>query len=83
MQQTFWLVGRSVYDTIQPAVMERRNAICPQLFETPDLTEIASPGGDENDEVFEVGIFHTFFFCILNCVLLQYYGTSYGYVIYF
>ena len=69
MQQTFWLVGRSVYDTVQPVIMERRNAICPQLYETPDLTEIAPPDGEENDEVFEVGIFHTFCFYILNFVL--------------
>ena len=50
MQQTFWLIGKSEYDTIQPKVVERRNAICPQLFEAPDLTQ----DNDENDEVFEV-----------------------------
>ena len=54
MQQTFWLIGRSVYDTIQPKVVERRNAICPQLYETPDLTEINAQNNDENDDVFEV-----------------------------
>ena len=55
MQQTFWLVGRSVYDTVQPKVVERRNAICPQLYEAPDLAQLSPQNNDENDDVFEVG----------------------------
>ena len=54
MQQTFWLIGKSVYDTVQPKVVDRRNAICPQLYEAPDLTQITPQDDDENDDVFEV-----------------------------
>ena len=54
MQQTFWLIGRSVYYTVQPNVVERRNAICPQLYEAPDLAQLSPQNNDENDDVFEV-----------------------------
>ena len=55
MQQTFWLIGSSVDDTIQPKAAERRNAICPQLYEAPDLAQLSPQNNDENDDVFEVG----------------------------
>ena len=52
MQQTFWLIGSSVDDTIQPKAAERRNAICPQLYEAPDLAQLSPQ--TEDDDVFEV-----------------------------
>ena len=52
MQQTFWLIGSNVDETVQPQAVERRNAICPQLYETPDLTQMTSQ--TEDDDVFEV-----------------------------
>ena len=54
MQQTFWLISKSEYDTVQPKRDERRNAICPQLFEASDLVQINTPTIDENEDVFEV-----------------------------
>ena len=42
MQQTFWLTGSAGDDTIKPVVLERRNAVCPKLFEANDLVRLSS-----------------------------------------
>ena len=70
MQQTFWLNGRSVYDTVQPKVVERRNAICPQLYEAPDLGQLSPQNYDEDDDVFEVhdSYIHYHIFSYLNTI---------------
>ena len=56
MQQTFWLIGSNGDDTIKPANLERRNAICPKLFEANDLVRLGSRASSraslfDNEEV--------------------------------
>ena len=54
LQQTFWLLGKTESNTVQPHTMERRNGICPQLYEAPDLTELNSNIKEEMDSASEV-----------------------------
>ena len=57
LQQTFWLLGKTEYDTIQPPqALERRNGICPQLYEAPDLGQLNSKLNEETDNISEVRI---------------------------